>query len=281
VLDQAAQQLAYQALYDSETHTVQTLLPDGTYTLLLTATGAGADAQSMTGSVDVSVAGRARAGLRIPVAALQSAPVQLNLQSSGGATNQNGLTAVMLSPAGGWVDDGMMTAYATGSASGPMKTATAQAGLFWVHTHPQQGWCESSFTAAGANLVRERLLIGPSGGAASMELTLRDDCARLTLHLPQELSLPAVGEEQSYTVYVVPSFDSTTDAEPLTLRPSTGGTLSLGNLTPGDYRVYTFAEPVRLEYRNPDVMAALPIDAQTVTLGPGAATDLTVEVPQP
>jgi hypothetical protein len=90
-----------------------------------------------------------------------------------------------------------------------------------------------------------------------------------------------VGEEQSYTVYVVPSFDSTTDAEPLTLRPSTGGTLSLGNLTPGDYRVYTFAEPVRLEYRNPDVMAALPIDAQTVTLGPGAATDLTVEVPQP
>lgn len=281
VLDQAGQQLAYQAQYDGETHTVQALLPDGTYTLMLTATGAGAGAQSMTGSVDVSVAGHAVAGLRIPVAPLQSAPVELNLQSSGGAANQNGLTAVMLSPATGWIDDGMMVAYATGAGAGPMKTSNAQAGLYWVHTHPQQGWCESSFTAGGANLAREPLLIGPSGSAASMQLTLRDDCARLTLHLPQVLNLPAVGEEQFYTVYVVPSFDSTTDVTPITLRPSTGGTFTLGNLTPGDYRVYTFAQPVRLEYRNPDVMAALPVDAQTVTLSPGAATDLTVEVPQP
>jgi hypothetical protein len=281
VLDQSGRQLAYNAQYDSQTHTVQALLPDGTYTLMLTATGLGAGAQTMLGATDVSVAGHAVSGLRIPVAPLQSAPVQLNLQGSGAATNQNGLTAVMLSPATGWIDDGMMVAYATGSAPGPMKTATAQAGVYLVHAHPQQGWCESSFTAGGANLARERLLIGPSGGAASMQLTLRDDCARLTLHLPQELSLPAGGEEQFYTVYVVPSFDSTTDVEPITLRPSTGGTFALSNLIPGDYRVYTFAQPVRLEYRNPEVMAALPVDAQTVTLGPGAATDLTVEVPQP
>jgi hypothetical protein len=110
-----------------------------------------------------------------------------------------------------------------------------------------------------------------------MVLALRDDCARLTLYLPESVGLSA-GEEPYYTIYVVPDFDSTEDVVPQTLRPSTGGRITLTGLTPGNYHVYTFSRPVALEYRNPAVLAANP--GQTVALTPGAEAALTLEAPQ-
>jgi hypothetical protein len=77
-------------------------------------------------------------------------------------------------------------------------------------------------------------------------------------------------------VYVVPDFDSTGDFEPLVLRPSTGGTVKVNDLTPGNYRVYTFAGFAQFAYRNRD---ELPISGQTITLTPGATANLVVEAP--
>ena len=116
---------------------------------------------------------------------------------------------------------------------------------------------------------------------APMELILREDCAKLTLNLPQALDALAPGEEPFYTVYVVPEFDSTGDVQPSTLRPSTGGSVTLENLTPGSYRVYTFEGPARLEYRNPAALAVLPNPGQEVTLSPGSTSNLVLEVPGP
>jgi hypothetical protein len=87
-----------------------------------------------------------------------------------------------------------------------------------------------------------------------------------------------VGEERFYTVYAVPDFDSTEDVVPQTLRPSTGGRITLTGLTPGNYHVYTFDRPVALEYRNPAVLASL--QGQAVVVAPSVETELTVEVPQ-
>jgi hypothetical protein len=106
---------------------------------------------------------------------------------------------------------------------------------------------------------------------------LRDDCAKLTLSLPGSVSYTA-GEEQAYTVYVVPDFDLTEDVIPQTLRTSTGGRVTLTGLTPGNYHVFTFDRPVALEFRNPEVLAALP--SQAVSLEPNAEAELAVEVPQ-
>jgi hypothetical protein len=296
VLDPSGRQLAYRAQFDPETRTLQALLPDGAYTLLVSSIPRLADgvyvistdpaldsnaADTLLGAVDFSVSGRAVANLRVPVAAQSSGPVQLNLArgETAPAPAQSGLTEVLLNSAEGWIDDTTVSAYAIGSGSGPMHTVYTLPGVYWVHTHPQPGFCESSFTAGGASLAREPLRIAPSGVTAPMDLTLRSDCARLTLHLPLNLSLPVPGDEPSYTVYAVPDFDSTADAEPVTLRPSTSGAVTLDNLTPGPYHVYTFAAPVRLAYRNPAVLAALPTPGQPVTLSPGASTDLILEVP--
>jgi hypothetical protein len=114
-----------------------------------------------------------------------------------------------------------------------------------------------------------------------LALTLREDCATLNLSLPANLLSQAAGEEPAFTVYVVPDFDSTVDVIPLTLRASAGGTLTLDNLTPGNYRVYTFTAPVELEYHNPDALSALSNRAQTVTLQPSSASTLALEVPAP
>jgi hypothetical protein len=194
----------------------------------------------------------------------------------------------MLSRTGEWIMDGVMGAYVNGSSPGPMEPVYAMPGTYywpgsyWVHTSiGQKGLCESSFTAGGVNLAREPVTLGLSGSAAPMELTLRDDCAKLTLSLPQSLAAPAYGEEPSYTVYVIPEFDSTGDVQPSTLRTSTGGSVTLDNLTPGSYRVYTFNGPARLEYRNPAALATLPNPGQQVTLSPGSTSNLVLEVPGP
>jgi hypothetical protein len=52
-------------------------------------------------------------------------------------------------------------------------------------------------------------------------------------------------------------------------------------MTPGNYHVYTFAGPVRLEYRNRTALAALPDAGQAVTLSPSETTNLVVEAPEP
>jgi hypothetical protein len=112
-----------------------------------------------------------------------------------------------------------------------------------------------------------------------MELTVRNDCAQLNLSLPASAAALVPGIEPVYTVYVVPDFDTTADVQPVTLRPSSGGSLTVEGLTPGDYHVYTFAAPLELEYRNPAAMGQLPARGQPVTLTPGDAENLVLEAP--
>jgi hypothetical protein len=85
-----------------------------------------------------------------------------------------------------------------------------------------------------------------------------------------------VGEEPSYTIYLVPDFDTTADAESRTLRASTNASFTFTSLTPGSYHLYAFAAPVNLEYRNRDILAAY--RGQAVTVAPGENADLVVEV---
>jgi hypothetical protein len=114
-----------------------------------------------------------------------------------------------------------------------------------------------------------------------MTLILRDDCASLELSLPETHASITAGDEQYYTAYVIPDFDSTADIDPVTLRPSTGGSATIANLTPGNYHVCTFPGFVEFAWRNPDALKAMSSHAQAVTLAPSATASLQVEVPTP
>jgi len=80
-------------------------------------------------------------------------------------------------------------------------------------------------------------------------------------------------------VYVVPDFDTTEDVITQTLRPSTGGKATLEGLTPGNYHIYVFDEPMALAYHDRATLDALPNAGQTVSVGPSANASLVLEVP--
>jgi hypothetical protein len=298
VLDAQGHSLPYNAEYDPETHTLHALLPDGSYSFSVTVTfsrftastagnnsfTAAMDSAPLTGQVEFSVAGHDVAKLRIPLLAQRDNPLQVTVTRSGaqpspGNSEQSGIY-VALSEAGESLTNGMVSVYADGAGPGELKTTFMTSGSYWAHTSiTQHGLCLSSFTAGGANLAREPLVIGPAGVTAPLDLTLRDDCARLTLTLPAAGAALAPGEERWYTVYVVPDFESTDNVVPQTLRPTSGGSVTLEALTPGSYHVYTFAAPVVLEYHNHAALAALPTPGQAITLSPGTTSSLVLEVP--
>ena len=287
VMDSAGHQLPYQAQYDELSRSVQAALPDGTYTLLVTSIppqdrrqGAGnLNAGVLAGSVELTVASRAVPNLRVALSAPRPAPVQLAVRRNAASAGAAGPVGVLVSAAEGWIDDGMVSEYAHGPASGPLESLFTRPGIYWVHTHNQAGLCETSFIAGGANLAREPVVMGFSGSTAPLELTMRDECASLQVSLPDAIASIAAGEEPFFTVYAVPDFDSTSDLDPAILRASTGGSMTLNGLTPGNYHVYTFAGAVQLAYRSREALARLKNPGQAISLAPAATASLVVEVP--
>ncbi len=214
VLDAGGHQLSYSAQYDPNTHTMQTMLPDGAYSLVAIATrsrlpglAAGSTftapgGEVFTGQIDVSVAGHAVSNLRIPLAAARTSPVQVSVMRTGVAAAQPGESGstvssresgvnITVSQTGAWISDGMVMSFAQGGSSGPLESSFVSPGAYWVHTNiAQKGLCESSFTAGGAGLAHEPLVLGSSGATVPLTLALRDDCASLTLALPASMSVP-------------------------------------------------------------------------------------------
>jgi hypothetical protein len=221
------------------------------------------------------------------VALTETPPIQVQLNVLRSGANQqppSGISqfVVTASQASGspdqMPDESMVSELASGQFPGPLVGQPVPPGGYWVHTVlSASGYCESSFTAGGANLAREPLLVGQAGVPAPLELALRDDCAKLSLSLPEDLDGTKPGEEKYYTAYAIPDFDYTVDLQAVTLRLSSGGTVTLSGLTPGNYHVYTLEGNASFEYRNPAVLAALP--SQAITLSPGATADLVVAVP--
>jgi hypothetical protein len=294
VLDGQGRTLPYSAQFDATTHSIQSFLPDGTYSFFITAMASPSRIQisgsrsmlqtpaTMTGQIGFSVSGRAVSNLRIPVSPTRSGPVSVAVTRTGTESQGASGAFVTLSQTGGWISGGMVSSYAQGTSEGPLETTYTPPGSYWVHTSIAQKWlCEASFTSGGSSLAREPLVLGISGAAAPLSLALRDDCASLTLSLPASVAGNVAGVERFYTIFVVPDFESTEDVVPQTLRPSSGGTITVSGLTPGNYHVYAFDRPVALEYRNPAALAALPNPGQAVTLSPGAKADVVVEVAQP
>jgi hypothetical protein len=288
VTDSAGRQLAYQAQYDADAHTAHAELPDGNYTLLVTGTSnhrvGGLDqraASVLAGSVDFAVAGRPIPNLRIALSSATPSPVEVTVMHSAGQTMGAGpLALVTVSPAQGWIDDSMVSEYASGDSPGPLGATYTRPGSYWVTANVRQkGICESALTAVGANLAREPLVIGSSGSSLSMQLTLRDDCASLQVSLPDSQTSVTAGVEMYYSVYVIPDFDSTAEVQRVTLRPSTGGSTTISNLPPGNYHVYTFPGFTEFAYLNRDALQAMSSHAQAITLSPSATASLEVEVP--
>lgn len=297
ILDAQGHDLPYVAQYDAENSTVQALLPDGAYTLMVTAsaprilggrggTSLAQDPAPLVGAVSFAVAGHAIGNLRVPLAMIRNATMQVDLvhsnkegaqPSPSDSASQMGVI-VSVTETGGANGD-LRRTYAEGPVRGPLHTTFTGAGAYWAQTNLQdQSFCEESLMAGGANLAREPLVLGLNGPTEPVTLSLRSDCASLTLNLR---SAQTAGEERPYTIYVVPEFDSTVDVMPQTLHAGITTAIELHGLTPGRYRVYTLAGSTALAYRDQNALAALTNPAQEIELAPNAKANLVVEVPEP
>jgi hypothetical protein len=299
VLDLSGQILPYTADVNAATRSVQASLPDGDYTLLLSsaphnarqefteASRAGRGVrppESLSGAVSFTLAGHPLGGLVLPLSAPPANTAQLTVQYSPDAPARHHESFapinVVGTQTGSPLGSGMTFSIAYNLKPGQNPATHPPPGEYWLHVYSMDnGLCVRSLTAGGADLAREPLHVGLNGAFPPLDLVLRDDCAKLTLSLPAMMTLLAPGEEPAYTVYIVPDFDSAVSLAPVTLRASSGGSMTLQGLTPGPYRVYTFENAVELEYRNPAALAALPRPGQQVTLAPNGSADLVVEAP--
>ncbi|MGB8259719.1 MAG: carboxypeptidase-like regulatory domain-containing protein, partial [Terracidiphilus sp.] len=306
ILDSTGRALPYPCEFDQATHSFQASLPDGIYTLSagalvndpdrsrdLSINGGRMRGQTMlTGFAEFAVEGKPIANLHVPLGQSPGWPIHLRVAQNsspalqaraGSARGLQDLVTVTANQAGGPGLSGEGGAEEqTAAEAGPdlLLLTMSRSVPMWLSTQVNdRSVCLDSFIAGSVNLAREPLSVPMGGSAPPMELMLRDDCARLSLELPAGLSAFLPGDEPFYTVYIVPEFDTTADIPPMTIHPSSGRTLEVSGLTPGSYRVYTFREPIRLEYRNPAALSALPAPGQQISLSAGAQGQLVLEVP--
>ena len=288
VMEASGHVLPYIVQYDEVSHSLQANLPDGSYMMLaLAGGGAAGRPKSMAGTVEFTVAGHDLSGLRIPLTPPSPATVHLRLLHSPGSTspgstsnNASDLVNLTLDSADPVPPLSLDSIWSMENGAEEI-TFTALPGSYWLSAYlPRKGLCAGPFTAGSFNLAHEPLALSLTTPPPPMEFTLLDDCASLALSLPAAQSTFLPGDEPFFTVYVVPDFDTVQDIPPMTMHPSSGPTLNLDSLTPGNYHVFTFASPTHLEYRNPAALAEVPSAGQQVTLSSGAPASLVLEVPE-
>jgi len=301
IMDVQGHPLPYPAQYDEITHSLQANLPNGTYVMLVrgflqplvlmdSLTVSARDlrrAGASVGSVEFTVAGHAVTGLRVPLAPPQSAAVHLRFVHNADAPANPELSGTMAGDIANLnLDPSDSAPLTNGESIWSMDnepdaiTFTAPPGSYWLNFNvSRKSLCAGSIAAGSFNLAREPLVLSLATPPPPMELALRDDCGTLAVTLPPALQSFLPGEEPFYTLYVVPDFDTVQNLPPMTMHPSSGATLTLDSLTPGSYHVYFFDTPVRLEYRNPAALAALPNPGQQVTVSAGSTANLALEAP--
>jgi hypothetical protein len=142
-------------------------------------------------------------------------------------------------------------------------------GRYWVNASAPEGYI-ASIVAGGTNLVREPLSVSVGGGAAPIEIDVRDDSAMLTV----QANGLADGSQAYF--YAVPLSDAAGRMRWMTLE--SGKAASLSGLSPGSYRVFAFDAPQELEYHDPEAMQALGDRGKTVSLEANGQTTVQLDV---
>jgi hypothetical protein len=146
-------------------------------------------------------------------------------------------------------------------------------GRYFVTTMASRGYV-AAMSSGASDLLRNVLVVGPGGGAAPIEITLRDDTASAAGTLTGGSgALP-----QKSTVFFFPTDTRGLFKEGEVARD---GTYSMKDLAPGSYRVFALAG-VRwmLPYRDADAMQPVQSQGVAVTVAPNQAVELDVPLIQ-
>jgi hypothetical protein len=147
-------------------------------------------------------------------------------------------------------------------------------GRYWVHVDSSRGYA-SAVSSGGVDLLTEPLVVG-SGAAAPIEIIMRDDTAQVEGTI-EGADAPASSGQRTALAHVVcvPLPDSPGRFAEVAASPD--GTFTFLNLPPGSYRVLAFqhAQP-SLEFRNPEIIRAYEASGPVVHLTSGQKDHITV-----
>lgn len=285
----------YSLGYNPRTDRIEGLLPNGIYHVE-------ADSYAPTpasGAVDIRIAGAAVEGPSLAVLPNGVIPVnvheEFNSEWKGSASwNINGHSFELRGPRAylhislETADDflqrpvpSMRTPMSANDDS--LAIEDARPGRYWVHVFSSRGYVQS-MTSGNHNLLGEPLILS-SGAHAPIEITMRDDAAKIEGRvkgistqtaegngggevLPESSGESSSQDRPSAYVVCIPLSDGPGQFQLLTTLRD--GTIMSPAMAPGSYRVLAFEHfDQNFAYRDPQVMRAYESLGQVVTLSPG------------
>lgn len=274
---------------------IEGLLPNGIYHVE-------ADSYAPTpasGAVDIRVAGVAAEGPSLAVLPNGVIPVNVHEEFSSEwkgsmSWNINGRSFELRGPRAYlqlWLDEiddfveGPVPALRSPMSSndGSLVFENARPGRYWVHAQSSRGYVQS-MVSGNRDLLHEPLVVS-SGAQAPIEITMRDDTARIEAVVkgvnsqmaagsnnegivPENFSESSSEHDPSTYVVCIPLPDSTGQFQQFPA--SRDETIVSTPMAPGAYRVLAFEHGHQnFAYRDPQVMRAYESLGQVVTLAPG------------
>jgi hypothetical protein len=278
----------YSLGYNSQTHVIEGMLPQGTY--LVEGFGFGPPLTVGESSLTVHNAQLSVGAMTMVATQSISVNVKEEFSSQEQTNDENGSTRTRLSSASTGprsylnlrlepVDDFIQHGGASLRPPRSLKDESlvlegVAPGRYWVHIDSSHGYA-SSVASGGADLMTEPLVVA-NGSAAPIEITVRDDTAQVEGTIEGADASVAGGQRMPFAhVYCAPLPDS--PGRFAEVAASAEGTFTFLNLPPGVYRVLAFqhSQP-SLEFRNPEVMRAYETSGPVVHLTSGGKEHITV-----
>jgi len=271
---------------------LQGLLPNGTYTIEATSFGR----PPRTGSVNITVDGRAVEGPRLILVPNRAIPVEVKeeftsppdsnppgVSSRGSKRDVQGPSAYLglnLDPADDFDARPASLRSSPGVGNDSLVIDYVPPGRYWVRVGSSRGYA-SSVTSGGIDLKRQPLVVPSS---RPIEVTMRDDWAEVDGTVENMAATSGVGgpnrsgviyTESSAHAYFIPQPESPGEFRDAWVSPE--GKINLSRVPPGLYRVLAFDRPQSdLEYHDREAMRAYETEGRLIRLLPGQNEPLRV-----
>ena len=212
------------------------------------------------------------ANVTLSVAAMASIPVDFRTNGGADANENSPASAVILTKKQRNGRRGAAWAELEGEGDDKrMAVKRVEPGSYSVDIRPNPGWYVESALYGFVDVLTEDLTVPEGGTTEAIEVTLRNDGARLSGNIRGKGAAGASG-----IVLLVSS------RAPRLVRMTriVNGAFNIGDLAPGSYRAIAIDQAEDLEYRNPDALRDYLTKAQDVTLGPKQESRVDLELVQ-
>jgi len=212
------------------------------------------------------------ANVTLSVAAMASIPVDFRTNGGADANENSPASAVILTKKQRNGRRGAAWAELEGEGDDKrMVVKRVEPGSYSVDIRPNPGWYVESALYGFVDVLTEDLTVPEGGTTEAIEVTLRNDGARLSGNIRGKGAAGASG-----IVLLVSS------RAPRLVRMTriVNGAFNIGDLAPGSYRAIAIDQAEDLEYRNPDALRDYLTKAQDVTLGPKQESRVDLELVQ-